>query len=175
MKQKSKDLLCPKDATASSAGRFFHCRYLFDLLPFFSDHVLKIRIMCFQTARTVLDPSADIRKIAAALIAQHIKRAIAEQTVEIIRVIRIVARKVFTFPVAEKTAVVFRISIHFRILLRKPAFNVFSHIYYQVLRMSGVFRQKIHRTTGQRRDNGYSKSFFSGVEEIASVETGILL
>ncbi len=55
-----------------------------------------------QTVRTVLDALVSIAEVPAAALTQRVKRAVAEQTVEAVRVRTRMAGKIFTFPVAEK-------------------------------------------------------------------------
>jgi hypothetical protein len=65
--------------------------------------------MGFQAAAAVFyfaGFAINIHEIPAALIAQHVQRTITEHAVEIARIVRGVAREVFAFFIAEKTAVV---------------------------------------------------------------------
>ena len=50
----------------------------------------------------VLDAVFRIGEIPAALVAKRIKRAIAEQAIEILRIVRLMAGKIFAFRVAKK-------------------------------------------------------------------------
>ena len=67
-----------------------------------ADFIITLRTMGKQAAGTVLDAAFRVGKFPAALLAQGIKRAVAEQTVEAVGVGRGVTGEKLTFPVLVK-------------------------------------------------------------------------
>ena len=59
-------------------------------------------LMRKQTARTILISILIIGKRAAAPVAEGVQRAIAEQTIKVIRIVRRMTGEIFTIAVAEK-------------------------------------------------------------------------
>ena len=67
------------------------------LLTQLGEHVLVTALAVGNgTFRAVLDPLVGIAEAAAAVPPQRIERAVAEQTVKVVRVRRLVAGKIFT-------------------------------------------------------------------------------
>ena len=98
-------------------------------------------------------------KIPAAFIAQCIQRAVAEQTVEVLRICACMTRKIFTFLIAEKS-IVFPFPIWFFLLLSPRYIKKSSHgsaelvifdSYSEDLRYcSGVDNESVHNMRRER-------------------------
>ena len=90
-------------ALAMTKSSFFLCGRLFGqfqhVAHFFHDLQIVLPAVGLQTMAAILDPLGGVGEIAAALIAQGIQRAIAEQTAEALRIRAGMAGKIFTFPV----------------------------------------------------------------------------
>ena len=63
-----------------------------------ADAVVVLRAVGEQAGGAVLDAAFRVLQAAAAALAEGVERAEAEQTVEVLRIVRLVARKVFAFP-----------------------------------------------------------------------------
>ena len=68
-----------------------------------ADFIITLRTMGKQAVGTVLDAAFRVGKFPAALLAQGIKRAVAEQTVEAVLLCCLVAGEVFTLTVLKET------------------------------------------------------------------------
>ena len=77
-------------------------RHFHDVHEFAHDILVIFFLVGHQTVRAVLNAVLGIFEIAAAVFAQSVERAVAEQAVEVFLVLGLVTREKFALPVLEK-------------------------------------------------------------------------
>ena len=84
-----------------------------DLIIFCHDIIIILRYMRQFAIAAILTDICNIFEISAALIAQCIQWAIAEQAIETVRIVRGMTGKILAVFVIEKAITVFRLFFHF--------------------------------------------------------------
>ncbi len=66
------------------------------------DHIIVFPAVRFHTVHAGLDAAVKVREIASALFSETVERAITKQTVEILRMVRLMTGKILAFLVLKK-------------------------------------------------------------------------